>query len=47
MKRSILLSFCLVAMGVMLAAPVSARRIATITIEDFDDPDASQWIVQG
>lgn len=47
MKRSVLLSFCLVVMGMLLTAPVSARQIETITIEDFNDPEESQWVVQG
>ncbi|AFG36911.1 flagellar filament outer layer protein FlaA [Spirochaeta africana] len=47
MKRSVLLSCCLVVMGLLLVAPVSARRIATVTIEDFNDPAESQWVVQG
>ena len=47
MKRSILLSFCLVVLGLLLVSPVAARRIATITIESFDDPVASPWVVQG
>lgn len=47
MKRSVMLSFCLAVLGLLLVAPVSARRIATITIEDFDDPAESRWIVQG
>lgn len=47
MKRSVLLSFCLVVFSIMLAAPVTAQRIASVVLEDFNDPAESRWIVQG
>ncbi len=47
MKRSVLLSCCLVVLGILLVAPVSARRIATVVVEDFDNPEESRWVVQG
>jgi len=50
MKRSSLLILCVVVLGMILTSAVwaqqRARAYQTLTLEDFDDPDGSPWMVR-